>query len=49
MALAPMAGVTDTPFRQMCKRYGADVIYTEFASVDALCHGNTKTRQMISF
>ena len=49
LALAPMAGVTDTPFRQMCKRYGADVIYTEFASVDALCHGNTKTREMIAF
>lgn len=44
-----MAGVTDTPFRQMCKRYGADVIYTEFASVDALTHGNTKTREMIAF
>lgn len=49
IALAPMAGVTDMPFRQMCKRYGADVIYTEFASVDALCHGNAKTREMITF
>ncbi|MDZ4229764.1 MAG: tRNA-dihydrouridine synthase, partial [Candidatus Veblenbacteria bacterium] len=49
LALAPMAGVTDTPFRQMCKRYGADVIYTEFASVDALCHGNARTREMITF
>ncbi len=49
LALAPMAGVTDTPFRQMCKRYGADVIYTEFASVDALTHGNIKTREMIAF
>ncbi len=49
LALAPMAGVTDTPFRQMCKRWGADVIYTEFASVDALCHGNARTREMIAF
>lgn len=49
LALAPMAGVTDTPFRQMCKRYGVDVIYTEFASVDALTHGNIKTREMIAF
>jgi nifR3 family TIM-barrel protein len=44
-----MAGVTDTPFRQMCKRYGSDVIYTEFASVNALCHGNQATRDMIAF
>lgn len=44
-----MAGVTDTPFRQMCKSWGADVIYTEFASVDALSHGNTRTREMIAF
>jgi len=49
LALAPMAGVTDTPFRQMCKDYGADVIYTEFVSVDALCHGNAATRELIAF
>lgn len=49
LALAPMAGVTDTAFRQMCKQGGADVIFTEFASVDALCHGNQATRDMISF
>lgn len=49
LALAPMAGVTDTPFRQMCKHWGADVIYTEFVSVDALVHGNNKTRELIGF
>ena len=44
-----MAGVTDTAFRQMCKSYGADVIYTEFASSDALVYDNKKTRDMIAF
>ena len=49
LALAPMAGVTDLAFRTMCKRFGADVIYTEFASANALVHGNAATRRMISF
>ncbi len=49
LALAPMAGVTDTAFRQMCKSYGADVIYTEFASSDALVYENAKTKEMIAF
>ncbi|OGY68941.1 MAG: hypothetical protein A2986_01430 [Candidatus Jacksonbacteria bacterium RIFCSPLOWO2_01_FULL_44_13] len=48
IALAPMAGVTDKAFRRICKEQGADVIYTEFASVDALLHGNDQTREMIS-
>jgi len=49
ITLAPMAGVTDKAFRHICKEQGADVIYTEFASVDALLHGNEQTREMISF
>lgn len=49
LALAPMAGVTDLAFRTMCKRFGADVIYTEFASANALVHGNEATRRMIAF
>lgn len=49
IALAPMAGVTDSAFRQMCKLYGADVIYTEFASSYALVYDNKKTRAMLQF
>jgi nifR3 family TIM-barrel protein len=30
--LAPMAGVSESPFRQMCRRYGADVVVSEFIS-----------------
>lgn len=34
--LAPMEDVTDIPFRQLCKKYGADLMYTEFVSADAI-------------
>lgn len=34
--LAPMEDVTDIPFRQLCKHYGADLMYTEFVSADAI-------------
>jgi len=36
VALAPMAGFTDSAFRQICKRFGADVLYSEMASTSAL-------------
>lgn len=49
LALSPMAGVTDAAFRIMCKRFGADIIYTEFASANGLVHGNKATRDMIAF
>ena len=32
LLLAPMEDVTDPSFRYMCKRFGADVVYTEFRS-----------------
>lgn len=49
IALAPMAGVCDSPFRQICRAHGADVIYTEFLSADALIHSNAKTLDMLKF
>lgn len=49
IALAPMAGITDAAFRIICKDFGADVIYTEFASTDALVHESNKTFEMLSF
>lgn len=36
LALAPMAGFSDSAFRQICKKYGADVLYSEMASSTAL-------------
>jgi nifR3 family TIM-barrel protein len=42
--LAPMEDVTDISFRLMCKRFGADMVYTEFVSSDALIRHVNKTK-----
>ena len=42
--LAPMEDVTDPSFRYMCKRFGADVVYTEFISSDGLIRDAWKSR-----
>jgi tRNA-dihydrouridine synthase B len=47
--LAPMAGVTDSVFRRLCKEQGADVLVTEFVSADGILHRNERTREMLSF
>lgn len=49
LALAPMAGVTDSAFRQMCKYYGADVVYTEMVSADGLYYDSKKTLELLRF
>ncbi len=46
--LAPMEDVTDPAFRLMCKRFGADMVYTEFVSSDALIRSVSKTAQKLS-
>jgi nifR3 family TIM-barrel protein len=43
IALAPMAGITDQPYRQICKDYGADVVYSEMASTSAIFYNKKKT------
>jgi len=48
-ALAPMAGYTDSAFRQTCKRFGADVVCSEMASVEALVHNPKKTLDLLRF
>lgn len=45
--LAPMEDVTDPAFRLMCKRFGADMVYTEFVSSDALIRAVNKTKQKL--
>lgn len=47
--LAPMAGVTDSIFRRLCKEQGADVVVTEFVSADGILHRNQRTREMVAF
>ncbi len=46
MALAPMCGVTDMPFRLICKENGADVVYTEMTMVQGLARHNEKTLEL---
>ncbi len=41
--LAPMAAVTDLPFRTICEQFGVGLTVTEFLSADALCAGDAKT------
>ena len=45
--LAPMEDVTDSAFRLMCKRFGADMVYTEFVSSDALIRYVNKTTEKL--
>lgn len=45
--LAPLAGVGDPPFRKICKRYGASLIYTEFVSAQGLLQKNRYTKAML--
>jgi tRNA-dihydrouridine synthase B len=47
--LAPMAGVTDSVFRRLCREQGADVLVTEFVSADGILHRNRHTRDMLDF
>ena len=47
--LAPMAGVTDHPFRTICRKHGAGLVYTEFVSADGIIRENEKTLDMIRF
>ena len=47
--LAPMAGVTDLPFRLICKKMGAGVVYTEFVSSNGIIRENKKTLDLIKF
>lgn len=48
VVLAPMEDVTDIAFRLMCKNFGADLVYTEFVSADALIRSVNKTMQKLT-
>jgi tRNA-dihydrouridine synthase B len=47
--LAPMAGVTDTIFRRLCKEQGADVVVTEFVSAEGIFRRNERTLEYLEF
>ena len=46
--LAPMAGVTDLPFRLLCSRMGAGMVCMEMVSAKAILYGNKNTEEMLS-
>ena len=46
--LAPMEDVTDEAFRLLCKRFGADMVYTEFVSSDALIRDVNSTLRKLN-
>ena len=47
--LAPMAGVTDLPFRKLCKEQGAGMVYTEMVSAKAIYYKNKNTKTLLEF
>ncbi len=49
LILAPMAGVSEQPYRLLCRRYGADVVVSEFLSAEGLRRGSERTLEMAAF
>ncbi len=49
LILAPMAGVTDLPFRLLCKEQGCDVLYTEMVSAKAILYHNKNTTPLMQY
>src|SRR2546423_435989 len=47
--LAPMAGVSESPFRRLCRRFGADVVVTEFLSAEGIRRENQATLDKLRF
>jgi tRNA-dihydrouridine synthase B len=48
LLLAPMEDVTDPPFRRICKRLGADIVYTEFISSEGLIRDARRSNQKLT-
>jgi tRNA-dihydrouridine synthase B len=47
--LAPQAGVSESPFRRLCRRFGADVVVSEFVSAEGLRRGSERTHEYLRF
>jgi tRNA-dihydrouridine synthase B len=47
--LAPLSGVADSPFRRICKRFGADVVFSEMVSSEGLSRGRPKSVAFLRF
>ena len=46
--LAPMAGITDLPFRKLCKEYGPGLVFTEMVSAKGLYYNDKKTEKLLN-
>lgn len=49
LVLSPMAGISDRPYRLICREFGSAMSYTEFVSVQGLLEGNSKSYRMLDF
>lgn len=47
--LAPLAGITETVFRSICKKFGADILFSEMVSAEGLLHGSKATEELLMF
>jgi len=47
--LAPQAGVSESPFRRLCRQYGADVVVSEFVSATGIVMGSKRSREYLRF
>jgi nifR3 family TIM-barrel protein len=49
LLLAPQAGVSESPFRRLCREFGADVVVSEFVSAEGIVRGNERTLDYLRF
>ena len=49
LLLAPQAGVSESPFRRLCRSFGADVVLTEFVSAEGIVRGSERTASYLRF
>ncbi|MBU4252814.1 MAG: tRNA dihydrouridine synthase DusB [Candidatus Omnitrophica bacterium] len=48
LILSPMAGITDLPFRMLCRRFGAEMAFVEMINCRSISHKNRRTKQMLA-
>ncbi len=47
--LAPQAGVSESPFRRLCRRFGADVVVSEFVSAEGIVRNSRRSHRYLTF
>ena len=48
LILSPMAGITDLPFRMLCRRFGVELAFVEMINCRSISHKSRRTKQMLS-